>query len=499
MVTFAIAALETGSSYGIVFGTNSIADFNFAAVGDWGCNTNTQNTLNNIISKNPELVLGLGDYSYHDTADCWLDIIKPIRDKMKIVIGNQEIRSASILNQYMKEFNLTKQFYSFNYQNMHFLAMSTQAPFSLDSEQYNFVKDDLSKAAADPNLRWIIVYFHMPMYTFPDLALVTLVDIYQPLFDHAGVDLVLSGHRHHYERSYPIALNSNSLSQPIIASNNSSHINAFLDPEGHIDAVVGTAGIEAAGLRPKAPYIAAQFRGFGFLNVDILNNGTELRAKLYDNGGSIRDQFTIIKANPKGTNMSSLYHYEPYFTLYGSSYKDLPSSTSLKLTTFTIASWFKTSKDYSPSSAYIVNKGGSNSDIAGNNMNYGIWIVGKGQLEAGFETQTGEDFFAASSSRYNDGKWHYAVATYDGSSRLALYVDGVLVASRSTSGALPDSSGSQPLRTGANSLSLSGFFIGELDEIRVWNRALSSQEVASAYHNGLFNTIGQVVYDPYNN
>jgi predicted phosphodiesterase len=498
MMTFAIAALETGSSYRTVFGTNSIADFNFAAVGDWGCNTNAQNTLNNIMSKNPELVIGLGDYSYQDTADCWLHIIEPIRDKMKLAIGNQEIRSSLLLNQYMKEFNLTKQFYSFSYQNVHFLAMSTQTPFSLDSEQYNFVKDDLSKAAVDPDIRWIIVYFHMPMYTFPDMALETLVDAYQLLFDRAGVDLVLSGHRHNYERSFPIALNSNRLSQPIIAHNNSSHTNAYVDPNGHIDAVVGTGGVEAAGLRPKAPYIAAQFRGFGFLNVDILNNGTELRAKLYDNGGSIRDQFTIIKPNSKGTNMSSFYRYEPYFTLYGSSYEDLPSSTSLKLATFTIASWFKTSKDYS-SPAYIVNKGGSGSDIAGNNMNYGIWLVKKGQLQAGFETQTGEDFFAASPSRYNDGKWHYAVATYDGSSRLALYVDGVLVAGKSTSGALPDRSGNQPLRTGANSLSLNGFFTGELDEIKVWNRALSSQEIASAYHDGLFNKLGQLIYVPFNN
>ena len=40
------------------------ADFNFAAAGDWGCNVNTNNTVNNILNKNPELVLGLGDYSY---------------------------------------------------------------------------------------------------------------------------------------------------------------------------------------------------------------------------------------------------------------------------------------------------------------------------------------------------------------------------------------------------------------------------------------------------
>ena len=55
------------------------ADFNFAAVGDWGCTSNTNNTVNNIVDKNPELVLALGDYSYNTTSDdCWFKIVKPI-------------------------------------------------------------------------------------------------------------------------------------------------------------------------------------------------------------------------------------------------------------------------------------------------------------------------------------------------------------------------------------------------------------------------------------
>ena len=45
--------------------TNSTAltlpDFNFAAAGDWGCNSNTNKTISSMQSKNPELVLGLGD------------------------------------------------------------------------------------------------------------------------------------------------------------------------------------------------------------------------------------------------------------------------------------------------------------------------------------------------------------------------------------------------------------------------------------------------------
>jgi phosphodiesterase/alkaline phosphatase D-like protein len=50
--------------------SQTLPDFNFAAAGDWGCNANTNNTVHGIIDKNPELVLGLGDYSYKDSADC---------------------------------------------------------------------------------------------------------------------------------------------------------------------------------------------------------------------------------------------------------------------------------------------------------------------------------------------------------------------------------------------------------------------------------------------
>ena len=89
-------------------------DFNFGTVGDWGCNSNTQSTVNNIVGKNIELVLALGDYSYESTANCWLNIVDPIDHKMKITIGNHDDISSSLLNQYMNHFGLSKQFYSFD-------------------------------------------------------------------------------------------------------------------------------------------------------------------------------------------------------------------------------------------------------------------------------------------------------------------------------------------------------------------------------------------------
>jgi hypothetical protein len=67
---------------------NSI--FNIAAVGDFDCNGDAEDTVDNIIEQDPELVLALGDFSYSGDADCWLELIEPIADKIKIVIGNHE-------------------------------------------------------------------------------------------------------------------------------------------------------------------------------------------------------------------------------------------------------------------------------------------------------------------------------------------------------------------------------------------------------------------------
>lgn len=71
--------------------------------------------------------------------------------------------------------------------------------------------------------------------------------------------------------------------------------------------------------------------------------------------------------------------------------------------------------------------------------------------------------------------WSYLTATYDGVT-LKLYVDGVLMGSRTLSGNLLTSTG--PLRIGGNSI-WTEFFKGNIDEVRVYNRALSQAEIQS--------------------
>jgi predicted phosphodiesterase len=287
--------------------------FNFAAAGDWACNSDTINTVKNILYKNPELILGLGDYSYQNTADCWLNIVTLIDEKMKISIGNHDDEynnntSLSLLNQYMSHFGLTKQYYSFNYNNIHFVVMSTELPIEIGSKQYNFVNSDLANAVSDPNIDWIVVYYHKAAYFSPltfrhtakDYQLfVTLRDTYHQLFSKYHVDIVLQGHNHNYERSYPIMYNSSgNSSNPVIIDTNKNNYN---DPEGQIFVTVGTGGHNTLfNFTEKAYYIVEHYYGFGFLNLDVINGGTTfstINAKFYANDGTVKDKFTIIKSS----------------------------------------------------------------------------------------------------------------------------------------------------------------------------------------------------------
>jgi hypothetical protein len=167
------------------------------------------------------------------------------------------------------------------------------------------------------------------------------------------------------------------------------------------------------------------------------------------------------------------------------SYLDVNSSSSSQLSKFSVAAWFKTSADYN-TDAFIVNKAG-----ASDNLNYGIWMTNAEKIRGGFESASGVAFYATSPLSYSDGKWHYAVVTFDGSA-IGLYVDGLLVATK-TASASPDSGGDEPIRMGANSQGLNDYFVGNVDEIRIWKIALTPQQVIDA-SNGKFNSNDQIEY-----
>ena len=229
-------------------------DFNFVAAGDWGCDKKAHETVTNMQNKSPELVLALGDLSYQKEADCWFQMMSPLINKTKMVFGDHEynFKNSSRLDEYLQKFNLTKQYYSFNYGNVHFLAMSSEVPFDKDSKQYSFVNEDLKSASENKSINWIVAYIYEMLYTSPTFhkPTDTIRDIYHPIFDKYHVDLVLQAHSHNYQRTYPIKYNDKNPLNPIISDKNEGE---YTNPDGTIFAVIGTAGADLHNFTGEAP------------------------------------------------------------------------------------------------------------------------------------------------------------------------------------------------------------------------------------------------------
>jgi Calcineurin-like phosphoesterase len=269
--------------------SNSNSNFNFAAAGDFSCNENTEETIDNIVSKNPEIVLALGDLSYSDSAECWIELMKPLEEITKITLGNHEFyydRLEEITSHY-EELD-PPYYYSFNYGNVHFLSLNTESDYQEGSEQYQFVVEDLKTASSNPNIKWIVAFYHGPMFTEnSDMDYETLRDIYAPLFDQYKVDLALQGHVHNYHRTFPLQYNEDDPEDPIINSN------------GTIYTVVGSAGASLEDFEDYPEYIGPLYFGYGFLDVQVTSNedSSILHAIFYDNDGIIQDDFSITKLN----------------------------------------------------------------------------------------------------------------------------------------------------------------------------------------------------------
>ncbi len=282
---------------------NGEENFNFATAGDFGCSANTQNTIENMQSKDPEIVLTLGDHSYHSTADCWFDMMSPVKDKLMVTLGHHDVEDGQAkMNQYMNSFAMDKPFYSYDYNKVHFLVMSAKSVYYKGSEQYNFVLEDLKKASENENVNWIVVSSYGPPYTSPSehTAFKELREVYHPIFEQYGVDLVLSGHNHNYQRTYPLTYNPNDTGEPTVTNTAASNYDGQKD--GIVFAIVGTGGVNFYSFNGQAPFVDTQFANkFGFLNIDISNGNPDIKltGTFYDNkGGQILDQFTIEK-DPK--------------------------------------------------------------------------------------------------------------------------------------------------------------------------------------------------------
>ena len=323
-------SLEPSYSQDIINNSPDNEVFNIAIAGDWGCTEDTEKTAENIQKKNPELVIGSGDYSYTGSAECWFDIIKPFKSKMKIAMGDHEYSDTSggekgIINQYLKPLNLEKTYYSFNMNNVHVTIIDPYIDYEPDSAQYQFIEQDLKTAFINPKIDWTFVVESIPIYTSPSdhPADSKIRDIYHPLFDKYGVDLVFSSDNHNYQRTFPLKYNSedDSSNNPIVSysnqnnyyntneynseddsSNNpivsySNQNNYYNTNDGVIYLIIGTAGRSLYDIEEQAPFVSKQYdEQFGFLNIDIYPNNV-LRGTFYANEDDDPQYYSVSTTN----------------------------------------------------------------------------------------------------------------------------------------------------------------------------------------------------------
>ena len=304
LISLLLLALVTDSGSGSFLQKGLAAsDTRIVASGDWHCTSDAQKAVNLAKSMNPQLILGLGDYSSEKTKDCWVNLIKPVASITKIAIGNHDDHYDGLADSYLKHYGLSKQFYSFDIKNVHVLTMATEEEFEAGSEQYNFVVNDLRKAANNPDTKWIMVTMHHPFYSSPNECNLSdcqgdeeLSKTYHPLFDKYGVDLVLQAHVRNYQRSFPLDFNQESPSKPIVTSTNKGE---YKNPDGIIFAIVGTGGGELKhDLDGQSPFMAYQQDSkFGILDMRFSENN--LDAKFVAIDGSTMDQFSIAKTAKK--------------------------------------------------------------------------------------------------------------------------------------------------------------------------------------------------------
>ncbi|HEX7142723.1 MAG TPA: metallophosphoesterase [Nitrososphaeraceae archaeon] len=296
-----------------IFGQKSDSDFsehediNIVSAGDYYCNDETEDTIENIISVDPELIITTGDHVKDEkSAKCWIQMSEPIKDKMKIAIGNHDAEFSKIYKQIIKNHNLKSPYYSHDFKNIHFISLSTEHPYEEGSKQYKFIKNDLKISSTNSSIDWIIIHQHKPLYsTNADIEESERIkDTFLPLFEKYGVDFVISGHNQYYERSYPMSYNKvigletkDQESMPELTKDDDDDSKSIYEnTNGIIYLTVGTAGDELQQIKKKDAYYIIQKGKYGFLNLKLENSGKTIIGEFHTNNDKILDNFKVKKS-----------------------------------------------------------------------------------------------------------------------------------------------------------------------------------------------------------
>jgi len=341
-------------------GANYDKPIHIWAIGDFGRNNPPQwdvkntylNTQKN--GKHTDVWLWLGDNAYGDGKDSEFqtNVFEVYPEILRNTVawpcpGNHDYKSVSFVTNdgpYYRILSLPKNgeaggvpsneegYYSFDYGNIHFISLNSEwVPWILsdNTAMTNWLKADL----AANTKKWVIAYWHQPPYSKGShdsdntSNMVMMRNNINPILEQHGVDLVLSGHSHNYERSFLIKghtgvaatfdanvhLVDASCGNPANGERYIKYIDGDNVNEGTIYSVVGNSGTNTSGEPLNHPVFCNAFQDeYGSMAIDVTN--TELHAKYFDKDGLVKDEFIIEKRSVNSVASQPLF--TKYFMVY---------------------------------------------------------------------------------------------------------------------------------------------------------------------------------------
>lgn len=180
----------------------------FLLIGDTGTGTAKQHQLAEVMLRSRqsfpyEFVLMVGDNLYGgekpaDYMTKFEDVYRPLLDqkvKFYAALGNHDEPAQ----RFYQHFNMDgKEYYRLSKGNVAFYALNSNY---MDKKQIDWLTSELAKDASD----WKIAFFHHPPYSSGGKhgSDTQLREVVEPIFLKYGVNVVLAGHEHFYERLKP--------------------------------------------------------------------------------------------------------------------------------------------------------------------------------------------------------------------------------------------------------------------------------------------------------
>jgi hypothetical protein len=269
------------------------------------------------ILKNHQLFPSPGNHDYANTADRQKDHKIPY----------YSIFSTPSIAQCGGIASGTKAYYSWNWGNIHFLSLDsygeenngTTRLYDTLGAQVKWIKHDLA-ANKKP---WVIAYWHHPPYTMGshnsdmEKDLVGIRQNFIRILERMGVDLIICGHSHNYERSlllnghygneakFDTATQAKSTSSAKYdgSFNSCPYLTTTGANHGTVYVVAGSSGA-SGGVNAGYPHNAMPFsvNDGGMFYLEVEDN--RLDAKFIRRTGEVWDKFTIIKNAAKARTIS---------------------------------------------------------------------------------------------------------------------------------------------------------------------------------------------------